>query len=64
MKAKTERKSGVDFKKLREPQSTEMVECGYCGEMVDSRDAEWDGCWIGLCCMKWAWAKRCEGAHG
>lgn len=64
MRAKTERKSGVDFKKLKELQSTEMVVCGYCGELVASKDCDWDGCWICSCCVEWAWARYCEGSHG
>jgi len=54
---------GVDFKKLREPESTEMVECGYCGEMVVAKDCEWRGCWICPCCMKRAWDDWSIQAH-
>ncbi len=37
----------------------EMIECGMCGEMVDSADAEWDGTWVCPACIETAWDRRC-----
>lgn len=44
----------------REIESTEMVKCSYCGEMVDSEECEYIGCWIGACCIDIAWERHIE----
>ena len=50
---------GIDFKALRQPQSSEIVKCGYCGDWVRASNCEWHGCWICSCCMDWAWLESC-----
>lgn len=40
--------------------STEMVRCGYCGEMVEAGECGWHIGWICPNCIEDAWLGHCE----
>jgi len=41
-------------------ESTEMVRCGYCSEMVEAGSCHWHIVWICPDCIDDAWDQHCK----